>query len=177
MHQPNNQVALIRAKCRLWLDASGGIAVIKVIVLGLVCVAGVGAIAAAASKSAPVPTASVVYPAVAGNKADRLSLVSIQDIQPTVEKVALVYTPPTEPPAPATPPQKEVAKAKVPEFIPRHWHDPNDSRANAKKLKSEPSSSTSHNSTTVKVAESQDCRADSVGSLLRKLSLASSCNR
>lgn len=141
-----------------------------VIVLGLVCVGGIGAIAAAASKSAPVPTASVVYPAVAGNKADRLSLVSIQDIQPTVEKVALVYTPPTEPPAPAPLPPKEVAKAKAPEFIPRHWHDPNASRANAKKLKPEPSRTTSRNGTSAKVGESQDCRTDGLGSLMRKLS-------
>lgn len=154
-----------------------GVAVIKIVVLGLVCVVGVGAIAAATSKSAPVPTPSIVYPAVAGNKADRLSLVTIQDIQPTVGQVALAYTPPSEPPAPAPLPPKEVAKAKAPEFIPRHWHDPNDTRASAKKLKSEPSRNTSGNSTSTKVAESQDCRTDGLGSLMRKLSLQPACGR
>ncbi|MGY4366835.1 hypothetical protein ACVW1A_002900 [Bradyrhizobium sp. LB1.3] len=149
---------------------------IRFAILGLVCVGGVGVIAAT-SKSAPVPTPSVVYPAVAGNKADRLSLVNMQDIQPAVEQVALAYTTPSEPPASAQPQPKEVAKPKAPEFIPRHWHDPTDTRASVKKLKSELSRNTSRNSTTAKVAESQDCRAGSVGSLLRKLRLASSCNR
>ncbi|WP_342736266.1 hypothetical protein [Bradyrhizobium sp. B117] len=150
---------------------------IKVVVLGLVCVAGVGAIAAATSKPASVPIPSVVYPAVAGNKSDRLSLVSIQDIQPTVDQAALVDTPPTEPPAPTQPPQKEVAKAKAPDFIPRHWHDPNDTRAGMKKLRPEPARDTSRNGTSTKVAESQDCRKDGLGSLMSKLNLQPACGR
>lgn len=147
-----------------------GITVIKVVVLlGLVCVGGIGAIAAATSKSAPVPTPSVVYPTVAGAKADRLSLVSMQDIQPTVGKVALAYSPPSEPQSPAQPRPKEVAKTKAPEFIPRHWHDPNDPRAAAKELKSEPSRDTSRSGSPTKVAESRDCRTDGFGSLWFRL--------
>lgn len=152
-----------------------GIAVIKVVVFGLVCVGGIGAIAAAASKSAQVPTPSVVYPAVAGNKADRLSLVTIQDIQPRLEQVALAYTPPSEPPAPAQP--KEVAKAKPLEFIPRHWHDPNDARLSARKPKAEPPRTTSQNGSATKLADAQTCRADGVSSMLRKLNLQPACSR
>ncbi|MET4220228.1 hypothetical protein ABIB00_005456 [Bradyrhizobium sp. LB14.3] len=150
---------------------------IRIIVLVLICVGGVGAIAAATSKSAPVPAPSVVYPAVVGNKADRLSLASIQDIQPTVKQVALGYTPPSEPQLPAQPPPKEVAKANAPEFLPRHWHDLNDKSASVKRLKSEPSRKTSGNGTSTKVAESQDCRTDGLGSLMRKLNLQSACGR
>lgn len=150
---------------------------IKVIVLGFVCVAGVGAIAATTSKPASVPIPSVVYPAVAGNKSDRLSLVSIQDIQPTVDQVALVNTPPSMPPAPTQPPQKDVAKATAPDFIPRHWHDPADTRASMKKVKPEPPRDTSRKATSTKVAVSQDCRTDGLGPLMRKLSLQTACSR
>lgn len=155
----------------------GDIAVIKVIGLGLICVAGVGAIAAATSQPAAVPIPSVVYPAVAGNKSDRLSLVSIQDIQPTVDQVALVNTPPSTPPAPTQRPQKEVAKAKAPDFIPRHWHDPADTRASVKKLKPEPPRDASRKGTSTKVAASQDCRTDGLGPLMRKLNLQPTCAR
>lgn len=152
-----------------------GIAVFKSVVFGLVCIGGVGAFAAATSKSAPVPPPSVVYPTVAGTKADRLSLVSMQDIQPTVGQIALAYTPPPEPPAPAQP--KEVAKAKAPEFIPRHWHDPSDARVSAKKPKTEPSRSASRDGSANKLADAQSCRADGVSSMLRKLNLQPACSR
>lgn len=150
---------------------------IKLVVLGLVCVAGVGAIAAATSKPSSVPTPSVVYPSVAGTKADRLSLVSPQDIPPTVEKVALASMPTSEPPAPPQLRPKEVAKAKAPEFIPRHWHDPSDARVSAKKPKTEPSRSASKDGSANKLADAQGCRADGVSSMLRKLNLQPACSR
>lgn len=152
-----------------------GIAVIKVFVLGLVCVGGVGAIFAATSKSSPAPPPSIAYPVVAGNKADRLSLVSTQDVQPSVEKVALAFTSPSEPPTPPQP--KEVAKAKASEFISHHWHDPNDTRVNARNPKAEPSRSTSRSASATKLADAQDCRADGVSSMLRKLNLQPACSR
>jgi type IV secretory pathway VirB10-like protein len=157
-----------------------GIAVIKVVVLGLVCVGGIGAIAAAASKSAPAPTPSIAYPVVAGNKADRLSLVSMQDVQPTVEKVAFAFTTPSELPTspPPQPQPKEVAKAKAPQFIARHWHDPNDTRASARNPKSEPSRSTSRNGLSgTKLADAQECRVDGLSAMLRKLNLQPACSR
>lgn len=153
-----------------------GIAVIRIIVLGLICVGGVGAIAAATSKSAPVSAPSVVYPAVVGNKGDRLSLVSMQDIQPTVGQVALAHAPPSEPLAPAQPQPKEAAKAKPSEFVPRHWHDPNDTRVSARKPKAERSKSTSRNGSATKLADAQSCRTDGLGSLIRKLSSQPACD-
>src|SRR5882757_1919800 len=46
--------------------------VIKTVALGVVCLAGLGAIAAAAKKSTSAPP-EIIRPVVAGNKADRLS--------------------------------------------------------------------------------------------------------
>ncbi|MET4455427.1 hypothetical protein [Bradyrhizobium sp. RT3b] len=147
----------------------------KIVVFGLVCIGGIGAIAAATSKAVPVPTPSIVYPTVADSKTDRLSLVSMQNIQPTVVQTALAYTPSSEPPAPAQP--KEVVKAKAPEFIPRHWHDPSDARVSAKKPKTEPSRSASKDGSANKLADAQSCRADGVSSMLRKLNLQPACSR
>ena len=47
---------------------------IRTVALGVVCLAGLGAIAAAAKKSPPLPP-EVVMPLVGGNKADRLPLI------------------------------------------------------------------------------------------------------
>jgi len=155
-----------------------GIAVIRAVVLGLICVAGVGAIAAATSKPAAVPIPPITYPVVAGSKADRLSLVSAQDVQPTVGNAELAFVPPPEPSVPVQPQPKQLPKAKTPDFIPRHWHDPHDTRASAIKSKPERSRSTPRNDlSTTKVAETQGCRMDGLGSLMRKLSLQPACTR
>lgn len=148
---------------------------IKIVALGLICIGGVGAIAATAITSSPVSTPPVIYPTVAGNKADRLSRVSMLDIQPTAEKLALAYTAPPEPPTPAQPQPKEIAKTKALEFIPRHWHDPNGTRVSARKPKAEPSKSNSRSGSSTKLAESQDCRTDGLGALIRKLNLQPAC--
>ncbi len=67
---------------------------IRTVALGVVCLAGLGAIAAAAKKSPPPQPAEVVFPVVAGNKADRLQLVIRQDTPTDAEKVDVVYVPP-----------------------------------------------------------------------------------
>jgi len=99
----------------------------------VVCLAGVGAIAAAAKKSALPPAPEVVLPVVAGSKADRLPLVINQDTPTAAERVDVVYVQPSEqsrsdlpPPAPkqaAIPPHRDIT--------PRHWHDPHDLKAKA----------------------------------------------
>src|SRR5258708_15849560 len=74
---------------------SGGDHVIRTVALGVVCLAGLGAIPAATKKSPPLPP-EVVMPVVAGNKADRLPLIINQDTPPDAEKVDVVYVPPSE---------------------------------------------------------------------------------
>jgi hypothetical protein len=109
--------------------------VIRTVALGVVCLAGLGAIAAAAKKSPPPP--EVVMPLVAGNKADRLPLKINQDTPTEAKKVDVVYVPLGEqsqaglpPPAP-----EEVASPPGRVITPRHWHDPHDLKALAVKQK------------------------------------------
>jgi hypothetical protein len=53
----------------------GACHVIRTVALGVVCLAGLGAIAAAAKKPSLPQPAEVVFPKVAGSKADRLPLI------------------------------------------------------------------------------------------------------
>jgi hypothetical protein len=111
----------------------GGSHVIRAVAVGAVCLAGLGAIAASAKKSAPPPAPEIVMPVVAGNKADRLPLVINQDTPAVAERVDVVSVQPGEqgqadsrPTAPkqaAIPPDRRI--------IPRHWHDPHDLKAKA----------------------------------------------
>jgi len=150
---------------------------IKVILLFLIFVGGIGAIAAA-SRSAPEPTSPLIYPVVTGNKADRMSLVSLQDLQPTLEKIDLTSAPASEPSIAARPQPKVPPNIKAPEFIPRHWHDPNDTRANAKNpMWKRPSRTSRNNPATTTIAQTQECRSDGLSSLMRKLSLQPTCSR
>lgn len=143
---------------------------IKIVAIGLVCVAGVGAIAAATSMPASVPISSVAYPAVAGNKSDRLSLASVQDIQPRVEQLVKVNPIPSKPSSSTQMPQK-VDRAIAPDFTPRHWHDPRDVRPG----KPKPERAMKPSVGQTRLAEAQDCKTDGLGSLMRKLNLRPAC--
>ena len=154
---------------------------IRAVALGLVCLAGLGAIAAAAKKSAPPPAPEIVMPVVAGNKADRLPLVANQDTPAAAEKVDVVYVQPSEqgqadlpPPAPkqaAIPPQRGI--------IPRHWHDPHDlngkaasNRAGIKQQSKKDAAEKPPN----QVSDVKRCRSDGLDPLLRKLNLSPPCD-
>jgi hypothetical protein len=67
---------------------------IRTVAREVICLAGLGAIAAAAKKSPPPPP-EVVMPVVAGNKADRLPLIVNPDTPTDAEKVDIVYVPPS----------------------------------------------------------------------------------
>jgi hypothetical protein len=155
--------------------------VIRAVALGLVCLAGLGAIAAAAKKSAPPPAPEVVMPVVAGNKADRLPLVASQDTPTAAEAVDVVYVqrgeqgqadlPPPAPKQTAIPPQRGI--------IPRHWHDPHDLSA---KVASKRASVTRQSGKDAadkppkQVSEVKRCRSDGLDPLLRKLNLSPPCD-
>ena len=153
---------------------------IRTVALGVVCLAGLGAIAAAAKKSPPLPP-EVVMPVVAGNKADRLPLIINQDTTTDAEKVDVVYVPPSEqsqaglpPPAP-----NEVASPPHREITPRHWHDPHDLKSRAAKQKAssvKQSAKASADSPPKQVSEVKRCRSDGLDPLLRKLNLAPPCD-
>jgi hypothetical protein len=153
---------------------------IRTVALGVVCLAGLGAIAAAAKKSPPLPP-EVVMPLVGGNKADRLPLKNSRDTPTETKKVDVVYVPPSEqsqaglpPPAP-----EEVAGLPDPVIAPRHWHDPHDLKVGAAKQKVgsvKQSKKASADSRPKQVSEVKQCRSDGLDQLLRKLNLAPRCD-
>ncbi len=66
---------------------------IRTIALGVVCLAGLSAIAAAAMKSTLPQSAKVVFPVVAGVKADRLPIKSNPGTLSEADKVDVAYIP------------------------------------------------------------------------------------
>lgn len=110
--------------------------VIRTVALGVVCLAGLGAIAAAAKKTSLPRPAEIVFPIATGNKADRVPINSNPETTTEVEKVNVVYIPPAEehqviPPEPMPRASKEEKRASAPVFVPRHWHDPHAMKAKA----------------------------------------------
>jgi hypothetical protein len=155
--------------------------VIRTVALGVVCLAGLGAIAAAAKKSPPPPPPEVVMPVVAGNKADRLPLIINQDTLTDIEKVDVVYVPSTEqdritlpesaPQEPASPPHRDITR--------RHGHDPHDLKAKAAKQRTSSTKQSKKRSADhppKQVREVKECRSDGLDPLLRKLNLSPPCD-
>jgi len=99
--------------------------VIRTVALGVACLAGLGAIAAAAKKlPLPLP-AEIVFPKVAGSKTDRLPLITRLDTPTDAARADAAYIPPVEASsAPAAPPKAAIKP--LPRIVSRHWHDPHD---------------------------------------------------
>jgi hypothetical protein len=154
--------------------------VIRTVALGVVCLAALGAIAAAAKKSPPPQPAEVIFPVVAGDKADRLQLVIRRDTPTDAEKVDVVYVPPVEDLAPSTQSASQKAPSPPPpRLVSRHWHDPHDRKFfEASKQKASASRSPTKNSADRvpnRVTAVKECRSDGLDPLLRKLNLSPQC--
>jgi hypothetical protein len=155
---------------------------IRTIALGVVCLAGLGAIAAPAMKSTLPQSAKVVFPVVAGIKADRLPIKSNRETLSEADKVDVAYIPSTEdkgqvspsPPPPQlrpSPPQQNITS--------RHWHDPHDLKAKAAKSNASVTKQLKKRSAdrpTEQVRDVKDCRLDGLQPLLRKLNLSPPCD-
>ena len=154
---------------------------IRTVALGVVCLAGLGAIAAAAKKSPP-PLPEVVMPVVAGNKADRLPLIINQDTPIEAEKVDVVHVPPSEQSQAGLPPPtpKEVASPQHRVIIPRHWHDPHGLKAKVAKQRESSTKQANKRSADQppkEVSGVKECRrSDGLQPLLIKLNLSPPCN-
>ena len=150
---------------------------IRTVALGVVCLAGLGAIAAAAKKTAPPQPAEVVFPIVAGKKADRLQLIIRRDTPTDAERVDVVYVPPVlEDLAPSVP--QEPTNPPPRRLVSRHWHDPHDLKFGA--IKPKASSAKQPKKSSVdrapkQVSDARECRSDGLDPLLRKLNLSPPC--
>jgi hypothetical protein len=154
--------------------------VIRTVALGVVCLAGLGAIAAAAKKSPPPQPAEVIFPVVDGNKADRMQLVLRPNTPTDAEKVDVVYVPPVEDFAPSNQSaSQKAADPPAPRFISRHWHDPHDLRSleatKQKGSRSKPTKQSSADRAPKQVSDVKPCRSDGLDPLLRRLNLSPPC--
>jgi hypothetical protein len=152
--------------------------VIRTVALGVVYLAGLGAIAAAA-KRPPLPQpAELVFPIVAGSKADRLPLIARLDTPADAAKVDVAYVSPVEAPSDPATPQK-AASPPLPRIVSRHWHDPHDRKVFvATKQKASASRSPTKNSADRaprQATAAKECRSDGLDPLLRKLNLSPQC--
>ena len=151
---------------------------IRTVALGFICLAGLGAIAAAAKKSTPPP--EVVMPVVSGNKTDRLPLTIKEDKPTDAEKVDVVYVRPSEEgqASPPSPVSEEPAPTRHPDITSRHWDDRHHVKAKTERRRA---SSTKQKTGSVdpspaQIGELRECRSDGLDPLLRKLSLSPQCN-
>jgi hypothetical protein len=153
---------------------------IRTVALGVVCLAGLGVIAAAAKKSTPPPSPEVVMPAVSGNKADRLPLKIDPDPPTEVDKVEVVSVSPPEAsqPAPVQSAPTEIGTPPPAKIISRHWHDRSDVKAKTAKQKASTKQSPSAPAVPVakQVAPSRECRSDGLRPLLAMLNLSPGCD-
>ena len=163
-----------------WSLCTGSSHVIRAVALGVVCLAGLGAIAAAAKKSGPAPAPEVIMPVVAGNKADRLPLAINQDTRIAAEGLDVAYVQPSEHgQAGLSPPAPKEAAVRPHRITPRHWHDPHDLKAKAanKRANSTKQSRKGGNDKPPRqVSDVKECRSDGFDPLLRKLNLSPPCD-
>ena len=147
---------------------------IRTVALGVVCLAGLGAIAAAAKKPSLPQPAEIVFPKVAGSKTDRLPLITRLDTPTDPERVDVAYIPPVEASSEPAAPQKAAIKP-LPRIVSRHWHDPHDRKffeaAKQRASKSKPTA----DRVPKRVTAVKECRSDGLDPLLRKLNLSPQC--
>ena len=153
---------------------------IRTVALGVVCLAGLCAIAAAAMKPPLPQPAEVVFPVVTGSKADRLPLIARGESLTEIEKVDVVYVPPVGDVAPSSQsePQK-AASPPPPRIVSRRWHDPHDRKffegTKQGTSKSKPPTKSSADWLPKRVTDVKECRSDGLDPLLRKLNLSPQC--
>jgi hypothetical protein len=155
--------------------------VIRTVALGVVCLAGLGAIAAAAKKSSPPPSPpEVVMPVIAGSKADRLPLVISRDTPTVAGTVDVEYATPSEQdqaPLPQSAPQ-ESASLPYHDITPRRRHDQRHLKTRATKQQFRSTQQTRKRSVDQPprhLGEVKECRSDGLDPLLRKLNLSPQC--
>ena len=151
---------------------------IRTVALGFICLAGLGAIAAAAMKSTPPPR-EVVMPVVSGNKTDRLPLTINEDKATDAEKVDVVYVQPSKEGQASPPPpvSEEPAPTRHPDVTSRHWHDRHHVKAKTERSASSTKQKTpSVDPSPAQISELKECRSDGLDPLLRKLNLSPPCN-
>ena len=148
------------------------------VAFGIVCLAGLCAIAAAATKSIPVPSPELVFPVTAGIKSDRLPVSTTWETLTNVDTAQIAYAPLSESGRPTVrPPLVEIAYPPHPDLASRHRHDTHDleatprTRTNSmdRQKKRPPDGSSGH------ISQTNDCHSDGLRPLLDRLKLSPPC--
>jgi len=148
--------------------------VIRTVALGVVCLAGLGAIAAAAKRLTPPQRPDVIFPVVADNKTDRLPLMARGDAQTEREKVNVMYIPPVEDSITSSQSaSQEVAASPPARRVSRHGHNPH-GRKSFDAARQRPTKDFVDRAPK-RVADAKECRSDGLDPLLRKLNLSPKC--
>ena len=159
---------------------AGACQVIRTVALGIVCLTGLGALAAAA-KRPPLPQPpEIVFPIVAGSKADRLPLIPHLGTSSEAERVDVAYVPPVEDVAAVEPVSAaKGSESTAPRVVSRRWHDPHDRKSfegtKQGANKSKPPTKSSADRVPKRIADVKECRSDGLDPLLRKLNLSPQC--
>ena len=151
---------------------------IRTVALGFICLAGLGAIAAAAMKSTPPPPPEVVMPVVSGNKTDRLPLIINEDKPTDAEKVDVVYVQPSQEGQASQPSRisEEAAPTRHPDITSRHWHDRHHVKAKTEGRRASTKQTPPVDPPPAQISELKECRSEGLDPLLRKLNLPPPCN-
>jgi hypothetical protein len=154
--------------------------VIKTVALGVVCLAGLGAIAAAAKKTTPPASPEVVMPIASGNKADRLPI-RVDDTLTEADRVHAAYVPPADRDQIVRPQSSspQAAGKPRPKIISRHWHDPHALKSRAAKkgaIKAKLLKKRATDAPSKQVSDGRECPSSGLQTLLRKLTLLPQCD-
>ena len=156
---------------------------LRTVALGVICLAGLGAIAAAkkaVDPGVPIPSRELVMPITAGNKADRLPLAVKQQTLIIPDTVGISHPPPDEEQvAVANFRPEEAVKPQQTEIISRHRHEPHRNKAEqtrAKGSRNKPSPKSLNTEESTQVKQTIECRSDGLDPLLRKLNLSPPCD-
>ena len=122
----------------------------------------------------PLPQrAEVVFPIVAGGKADRLPLLPRLDRPAEIERVDVVYLPPVDATSGPAAAKKAASQARIGS---RHWHAPRwEFFEAAKQRASQSKPKSTADRAPNRVADARDCRFRGLNPLWRKRNLPPKC--
>lgn len=140
--------------------------------LGTLGVVAICAISVGGMRSEPLQNSEVSMLAAPTNKADRLQSIVPKNSQPAVGGTEIKYGPDQQmaPPAPAN------RTSQTTDFVPRHWHDPYDTKPKVQKRAAAVKRQNKRPSEKIEASIAKECRTDGLHPFLRKLKLSPDCN-
>ncbi|MCG2633029.1 hypothetical protein L6654_41445 [Bradyrhizobium sp. WYCCWR 13023] len=151
---------------------------IRTMALGVLFLAGAGAIGPLARDTAPKPSKQLGFPVAVGTRADRLPITIRQISDMDVLNADQLH--PLFPQHQRTVQANADRPSEEPRIVSRHWHDPTDLKL--KKVNHSTAnpgtsqlSKRAADANARQIVEAKDCRSDGLYPLLRKMNLSPPC--